>query len=144
MAKRDKLKEEIEHEDILADAIYQFNINPKKGIYALCDYYRIKPTPPLIAHLMQGIEGLSESKIADYLTSSGNEEILDCYFNELDLCCELVTAMRRCFCGDFRMPADSQRVDFAISSMSRVYYQQNKGTFKSEEDCYSLVYSIIL
>ena len=144
MHSSDRLKQELANEDILLDAIYQFNVNPKKGIYPLCEYYHIKPTPPLIAHLMHGIEGLSEAKIGEYLTSSGNEEILDCYFNEFELQCDIVTAIRNCFCDEFRMPSDSNRVAFAISSMSRVYFKQNKGIFKTQEDCHTLVYSLIL
>ena len=135
---------EIEHEDRRSDAVYQFNKNPKIGVYKLCEYYKVQPTPHIIAHLLHHTTDLSDVVIGDYLTSSGNEQILDEFFNELDLHYDLISAMRACFCEALHMPSDSNKVDAAISSMARIYLKQNPGSFPSSDVCYSLVYLIIL
>ena len=116
----------------------------KRGIIPLCKCYKIEPKPSLIAHLLRSVDGLSDSKIGEFLTTPGTEQILDSFFDFYNLRCNIVDAMRTCFCSEFRMPSDSNSVEFAISSMSRVYFKQNSGKFKNEEDCHSLIYSLIL
>lgn len=140
----EKLRKEMENEDQLSDAIYQFNKNPKKGIVALCQYYHIECTPHLVAHLLQGNENLSSKKVGEFLTASGNEKILDSYFDHLDLETNVLTAIRRCFCGQFHVPPDSEKIDSAIQSCSRVYFKQNPEKFRSVEEVYSVMYSLIL
>lgn len=136
--------QEMDAEDQLSDAIYQFNKNPKKGIVDLCRYYHIENTPQLVGHLLFGSDNLSAIKVGEYLTASGNEKALDAYFDHFDLGCNVVTALRRSFCEHFHVPPDSEKIDAAIQACSRIYFKQNPHKFQNVEEVYSVMYSVIL
>lgn len=135
---------EIEKEDKRNDAVYQFNISPKKGISKLCEFLRYDNSPKSIAHILHTTEGLLGDKIGDYLSKEENREIALAYFNELELTGNFITAMRKALSGSMHLPGEAEQIDRIINCFAQVYYERNPDTFGSPDSTYILAFAVIM
>ncbi|KAH0787852.1 Sec7 domain containing protein [Histomonas meleagridis] len=135
---------ELEEEDKMQDAIYQFNVKPTKGIANLCNVLNYDQSPRSIAHILHKTSGLLGDKIGDYLSRPENKEIAKAYFNELELSGSFLSAMRKALSGSMRLPGEAEQIDRIIMSFSEVYMEQNPDSFPSADAAYILAFAIVM
>ena len=134
----------IEVEDAVADAVFQFNRNPKNGIARLCEVFNVTQTPKHIAELMHNVPGLLGDKIGEYLSKRGNEFILQYYFDKFDLRCPFLDAMRTALSGAMHLPGEGELIDRVVEAFATIYTSQNPGVFASISSAHILAYALIL
>ncbi|KAH0793261.1 Sec7 domain containing protein [Histomonas meleagridis] len=140
----EEIYDQLEKEDAEIEVVYQFNTHPSKNIGLLCDFYRKDKTPESIAFLMHHVKGLLGEVIGDYLSRKENSQILDEYFNQIDLRTDFVDAMRRSLSGPLYLPGEAQQIDRVVQSFSQCYMRQNPGKFSNDENPYILSFALIM
>ena len=141
---QDKLELEIEREQKKSEVIFLWNQHPSKNIGQLCEFFKVPETPRSIAHLMHVVPGLLGTKIGDYLSKDGNQEILKCYFNEADLKVSFVPAMRIALSGTMFLPGEAQLIDRVVEVFAQSYCEQNPNTFPNTDIPYTLAFALIM
>ncbi|OHT17192.1 hypothetical protein TRFO_41223 [Tritrichomonas foetus] len=135
---------EFQEEDRINDAVYRFNIDPKKGIRCLCEVMNTSESPNNIAHLLHTVEGLIGEKIGDFLSYEGNEEIAISYFDEMPFEDNIVDALRTGLSGSMRFPQDSELIDKIILSFARSFFGRFPDSFPSHDVVYVISFAIVL
>lgn len=136
--------QDLAEEDGLIEAVYRFNVNPRKNIGYLCEYKGVEPTPKNIAHLMHTVPGLLGDQIGDYLARAGNEELLTAYFMELDLKKPFLDALRVSLNGSMFLPGESQMIERVVEQFSRCYMTQNPTMFPNEDAPIVISFALIM
>ncbi|KAH0792706.1 Sec7 domain containing protein [Histomonas meleagridis] len=135
---------ELEAEDKIQDAIYQFNVKPKNGISILCNVLNYDQSPRSIAHILHTTSGLLGDKIGDYLSAEENKEIAKAYFNELELTGPFLPAMRKALSSSMHLPGEAEQIDRIIMCFSEIYMEQNPDSFPSSDAAYVLAFAIVM
>ncbi|EAX96469.1 Sec7 domain containing protein [Trichomonas vaginalis G3] len=143
-SKDNPVDQDLAEEDGLIEAVYRFNVNPKKNIGYLCEYKGLECNPKNIAHLMHTVPGLLGDQIGDYLARAGNEELLRAYFNELDLKKPFLDALRVSLNGSMFLPGESQMIERVVEQFSRCYMEQNPGIFPNEDAPIVISFALIM
>ena len=136
------LEAEAHKEDLILNAVFDFNANPKEGIKSLCKVYQVPETPEKIAEILHNQRGLLSDKVASFL--SKNLYIMYEYFNTFNLKKPFVEALRHAFSGNLGLQGEAEFIDQELSAFSKVYCLQNPDTFTNEENAYMLAFATTL
>ena len=139
-----EITKKLEKEDELSEAIYNFNIQPKKGILKLCDFFHLPHSPESMAHILHTTCGLMSEKIGEYLANEKNEQVLLCYFKELDLKTTFMMAIRKALSGSLRLPGEAEQIDRIVQGFAKVYVSSNPNVFKNVDVAYILAFALIM
>ena len=136
--------EDLEQEEAIQEAVFQFNTNPKEGVLKLCEVHNLQPTPRNISNLMHTVPGLLGDKIGEFLSRRENQPILQYYFDKFNLKCPFIPALRVALSGSLRLPGEGELIDHVVEAFATIYTSQNPGAFSSISSAHILCYAIIL
>ncbi|OHS94839.1 Cytohesin-3 [Tritrichomonas foetus] len=135
---------ELEVEDQLTEAVYNFNVSPKTGIKKLCEFYHVPSTPENMAHILHTTDGLMSEKIGEFLSDGKSESILLAYFKEMDLNMSFINAIRKFISGSLRLPGEAEQIDRIVHGFAKVYVLANPSVFANSDIAYILAFAIIM
>ncbi|OHT06688.1 Sec7 domain containing protein [Tritrichomonas foetus] len=135
---------EIYLEDQIQPAVFAFNRCPGDGVSRLCEAFSLPETPRNIAHIMHIVPGLIGTKIGEFLSKRKNEEILYCYFSEVDMHLPFLEALRTAFLTTMHLPAEGEQIDRILQAISKIYVQQNPDCGLDSDQAYILAYATTL
>lgn len=123
-----------------------FNEHPEKGVRYLIDAKLVQEDAKSIARFLFNANGLRKAAIGQYFSKPHelNKQVLKEYINQQNFKDVSLIDALRLFLRRFLLPSESQIIDRIMQQFANKYTQQNPDTFKSEDDCYVLSFSIIM
>ena len=132
------------------DTVYQFNVNPKRGVKDLTAKGLLSSDPAQVALFLFEQPGLSKKKVGEYLGGHGefNLAVLEAYvdlFGDQFTDLALDVALRT-FLAKFKLPGEAQQIDRILERFARLYYEKNSrtGVFAKADVCFILAFSLIM
>lgn len=135
---------QIQLEDKMQPAVYEFNRNPTDGVPLLCDVFKLPIAPKNIAHILHIVPGLNGTRIGEYLSKKKNEETLFFFFREVDMHFPFVEGLRSAFSTSLHLPPEGEQIDRILQAISVVYVEQNPDCGMSSDQVYILAYATTL
>jgi hypothetical protein len=139
-----ELVREINREDELQPAVFQFNTNPRRGVTMLCEIFRVAETPKAVALIFHHCPGLLGSRIGEYLAKKENQEILSAYFLQLDLQFPFLQALRQALSSSLHLPGEGEQIDRVVQTWARCWVQQNPDCGMTGDQAYILAFASVL
>jgi hypothetical protein len=127
-----------------ADMVGKFNADPHANLVSFCMHFKQSTVPDRVAVLLHSVEGLDRQVVTDFLLSPGREEICKAYFDQSDLVCDFLTAMRRCFCAKIIFPESAKKVGLAVRLFVERYVVANSGMFPNEDDAITQAFVLLM
>jgi len=127
-----------------------FNKKPEKGITYLITKGFLDNSPQAIARFLITRKGLSKQMIGEYLGNlqqTFNQNVLQCFANEIDLSGLQIDTSLRKFQTYFRMPGEAQKIERLMEVFSQRYCVCNPeitSKLKSLDTIFILSFAIIL
>lgn len=134
---------EMEAEDNLIQAIDNFNTTPTLGVQQLLEVLNFDDSPRRVAHALHTTPSLSPDSVGEFLAERDHAQFTVAFFDELDLKCSLLDAMRKSFRG-VSLPRDESARNRLLTIFSVVYCNQNGPKYPSSDITTLIAYSILL
>ena len=135
---------EVYLEDQIQPAVFEFNQCPGEGVSRLCSAFSLPVTPRNVAHILHIVPGLIGVKIGEFLAKRRNEDILNCYFNEIDMHLPFLEALRTALSSSMHLPAEGEQIDRILQAFSRAFILQNPDSGLNNDQAYILSYATTL
>ncbi|KAJ3431355.1 cytohesin 4a-related [Anaeramoeba flamelloides] len=130
----------------LKEGIFQFNLNPKKGMKYCIENGLVGNDYQKIAHFLFTTEGLGKRQVGDFLglgTDYANE-VLRHYANCFDFTEQSIDQALRKYLGTFRIPGEAQKIDRMMETFAMRFCSNNPTVFTSPDTAYVLSFSMIM
>ncbi|XP_062580125.1 IQ motif and SEC7 domain-containing protein 2-like isoform X3 [Saccostrea cucullata] len=127
-----------------------FNKKPEKGILFLSEQGFIGETPGEVAHFLITRKGLSKQMIGEYLGNLQkpfNQQVLECFAQEIDLSGLQIDMALRKFQSYFRMPGEAQKIERLMEAFADRYCTCNPDqikNFRNLDTIFLLAFAIIM
>lgn len=135
---------QIQLEDKMQPAVYEFNRNPSDGVPLLCNVFSLPITPKNVAHIFHIVPGLNGTSIGEYLSKKKNEETLYYFFREVDMHFPFVEGLRSAFSTSLHLPPEGEQIDRILQAISAIYVEQNPDCGMNSDQVYILAYATTL
>ncbi|GAA6009496.1 hypothetical protein JCM10207_003803 [Rhodosporidiobolus poonsookiae] len=141
---------------LLLQATSAFNLKPKLGLKFLEEHGLVVPSSSSTeegagaAHIQSLAKWLKEAPrldkrvLGDYISASGNQELLRAFLRLLDFQGKIICDAMREMLEAFRLPGEAHPISMITETFAEVYFATNPPEIKSQDATYVLAYSVIL
>jgi hypothetical protein len=141
----DPIRTEMDQEDAILSAVYEFNRKPTRGVAHLCRAHNVDPTPKNIAELLHNVPGLVSQQVGEYLSQREQHETLKCYFLQLDLRHPFLVALREALSSSLNLPSEGDQIDRIVQTWAECWVIQNASSCRlSGDQAYILAFAAVL
>ncbi|KAL6075669.1 Cytohesin-1 [Balamuthia mandrillaris] len=144
-AERDETADKQSKEE-MGIAVHKFNAKPLGGINWLVEKGKLKNTPEDIAAFLHNTDGLSKTKIGEFIGSNNelSNAVLVAYVEYIDFTdLEFDQALRK-FLIKFRLPGEAQIIDRLMEQYAMRFTACNPAVFQYQDTCYMLAFATIM
>ncbi|XP_013382812.1 IQ motif and SEC7 domain-containing protein 2-like [Lingula anatina] len=127
-----------------------FNKKPEKGMRYLIEHRFVENSARAGAKFLIQRKGLSKQMIGEYLgnlQNQFNQDVLECFVDEIDLSGLQIDVALRTFQGFFRMPGEAQKIERLMEAFARRYCECNPDVikkFRTTDTVFLLAFAIIM
>lgn len=126
--------------------VVKFNEKPNNGISYLVDEGLMEHTPDSIAQFLLTTDGLSKTRIGEFL-GGGSQFCIDVMHSYVDHLClaglDFDSALRY-FLSGFRLVGEAQKIDRMMEKFSNRYCEDNPNVFQHPDSAYILAFVLIM